>query len=142
LRTAGAPPVTVRTPGGKELTLDPHRLIPEPVLLQREGTPAYQVASLSDDIDFGVDLIVRGEDLLPSTAAQLHMARVLGLNAFLQARFVHHPLLSDATGNKLSKSRPQQANAHLEPDQQQLHAWRTWAEAQADLILRDAALRR
>lgn len=79
-------------------------LMGDPVLRQRNGRPAYQVASLSDDVDHGVTHVVRGEDLLPSTACQLHMAGLLGLTAFQQVRFVHHPLLRDAGGGKLSKS--------------------------------------
>lgn len=142
LRTADAPPVSARMLNGLEVLLDPHQLIPEPVLRQRNGAPAYQVASLSDDIDLGIDLIVRGADLLPSTAAQLHMARALGLHAFLDARFVHHPLLTDPEGRKLSKSQQDSGTAHLAPGPEQLCAWRVWAAEQADLNLRDPALRR
>lgn len=74
------------------------------VLRQRDGRPAYQLASLADDVDRGISIIVRGEDLLPSTACQLHIAGLLGLDLFSNARFVHHPLVRDAAGAKLSKS--------------------------------------
>lgn len=66
--------------------------------------PAYQIASLADDIDRNVSLIVRGADLLPSTAVQLHLASLLGLDHFLRISFWHHPLIKDEDGRKLSKS--------------------------------------
>jgi glutamyl-tRNA synthetase len=77
---------------------------PDPVVRQRNGRPAYQIASLSDDVGFHVDLIVRGSDLLPSTLVQLHIAKILDLREFTEARFLHHPLLTDGSGGKLSKS--------------------------------------
>ncbi|QQR87738.1 MAG: tRNA glutamyl-Q synthetase [Flavobacteriales bacterium] len=66
--------------------------------------PAYHVASLVDDHHFGISTVVRGEDLLPSTALQVHLAEVTGNTAFAQAHFLHHPLSTDAQGRKLSKS--------------------------------------
>lgn len=74
------------------------------VIRRRDGIVAYQVASLADDIDYGVDLIVRGEDLLPSTAAQLYLASSLGEEHFTRTTFYHHALLTDEHGHKLSKS--------------------------------------
>lgn len=76
----------------------------DPVVRQRNGRPAYQVASLADDERYGVDLVVRGEDLLPSSACQLYMASLLELEAFRQVRFLHHGLLRAKDGSKLSKS--------------------------------------
>jgi len=87
--------------------LSPARLINEPVLRQRAelgGRPSYQIASLCDDADHGITHIVRGEDLLASTACQLHLAERLGLEVFQRVRFLHHPLIADSTGAKLSKS--------------------------------------
>lgn len=74
------------------------------VVRRRDGIPAYQIASLADDVHFGVDTIIRGEDLLSSTASQLHLARLLGLENFLQNSFYHHKLIKDGSGAKLSKS--------------------------------------
>ena len=74
------------------------------VVRRRDGTPAYQVASLADDLHLGCNLLVRGLDLLPSSAAQLWLARHLPPNPFGQVNFHHHPLLTDAQGHKLSKS--------------------------------------
>jgi glutamyl-tRNA synthetase len=74
------------------------------VVRRRNGLPAYQVASLADDLHYGINLVVRGVDLLPSTAAQLFLAGQLPPNVFQTAVFYHHPLLRDERGQKLSKS--------------------------------------
>ncbi|MBK6775564.1 MAG: hypothetical protein IPG74_06840 [Flavobacteriales bacterium] len=84
-------------------------LIGDPVLRQRAAgnapvRPSYQIASLADDVHFRIDTIVRGEDLLPSTTLQVHLAGLLGLTAFTGAAFLHHPLSTDANGQRLSKS--------------------------------------
>jgi len=101
--------VEVRPWRGPVRVAQPFELLPDPVVLQREQDgrprrPAYQVASLADDVDHATTFIVRGQDLWPSTVLQLHMAAVLGFTTFSQVRFVHHPLLTDRSGNKLSKS--------------------------------------
>jgi glutamyl-tRNA synthetase len=51
-----------------------------------------------------VDLIVRGQDLFPSTLAQLDLARILGKERFAKTTFYHHPLLKGPDQSKLSKS--------------------------------------
>ncbi|OIO58962.1 MAG: tRNA glutamyl-Q synthetase [Alphaproteobacteria bacterium CG_4_10_14_0_2_um_filter_63_37] len=77
----------------------------DPVLWTRDDNPAYQLASLLADRDMGVNLVVRGEDLAPSTALQRSMAPLFGAERFAAGRFVHHPLLVGEDGEKLSKSR-------------------------------------
>lgn len=97
----------VEVPGfdGGSTTVDLAPMMQDPVILQREsGRPSYQVASLCDDVDRGITFIVRGEDLLPSTACQLLLARLLGEVAFARVLFHHHPLALGADGQKLSKS--------------------------------------
>lgn len=74
------------------------------VVRKKDGLPAYQLASVVDDLHFNVDVIVRGEDLWPSTVAQHFLARQLDEEKFSAIRFYHHPLLKTATGEKLSKS--------------------------------------
>jgi glutamyl/glutaminyl-tRNA synthetase len=74
------------------------------VVRKKDGFPAYQLASLVDDVHFGIDLVVRGEDLWPSTLVQLHLASLLGLKSFTQAAFYHHPLIMTGPDKKLSKS--------------------------------------
>lgn len=76
------------------------------VIWRRDRLPAYQLASLADDLADGTNLVVRGRDLLASSAAQLFLAHSLGGigRQFLQAAFLHHPLCPAADGRKLSKS--------------------------------------
>jgi glutamyl/glutaminyl-tRNA synthetase len=93
-----------RDPEGGAFELHPARDLGDFVLRRRDGAPSYQIASLADDEDAGINFIVRGLDLLPSTGAQLSLAASLGLEGFPQARFWHHALLLDDAGHKLSKS--------------------------------------
>jgi glutamyl-tRNA synthetase len=74
------------------------------VLRRRDGVPAYQIASLVDDLHFGITDVVRGADLEGSTQAQRFLAECLGARQFLNIHFLHHPLLLDGQGEKLSKS--------------------------------------
>jgi glutamyl/glutaminyl-tRNA synthetase len=107
-------PLRVRVPDNAEVTLEDLKHGPEIlrpgadmgdfVVWQRNGDPAYQLASLVDDEEYGTDLVVRGKDLLPSTGAQAWLAGLLGYPGFPAARFVHHGLILGADGGKLSKS--------------------------------------
>ncbi|HWB27068.1 MAG TPA: glutamate--tRNA ligase family protein [Chitinophagaceae bacterium] len=74
------------------------------VVKKKDGFPAYQLASLVDDLYFNVDFVVRGADLWASTLAQQYLATKLQRPAFGNITFHHHPLLSSPDGNKLSKS--------------------------------------
>ncbi|MBC8257715.1 MAG: tRNA glutamyl-Q synthetase [SAR324 cluster bacterium] len=75
------------------------------IIKRRDGLPAYQLASLVDDLDAGVTLVVRGQDLRTSTAAQLYLAKCLNEKKFPASRFVHHNLIKNDSGQKLSKSK-------------------------------------
>jgi glutamyl/glutaminyl-tRNA synthetase len=68
----------------------------------RHGHWTYQFAVTVDDMQDGVDLVVRGMDLLPSTGRQIALARLLGRPR--PPVFVHHPLILAPSGEKLSKS--------------------------------------
>lgn len=68
----------------------------------RLGQWTYQFAVVVDDFDQGVDLVIRGEDLLASTGRQLQLAQLLGRAQ--PPRFLHHPLITRDDGAKLSKS--------------------------------------
>lgn len=74
------------------------------IVRKKDGYPSYQLASLVDDMHFGISLIVRGADLWPSTLAQLFLAKLLVFSDFLSCKFYHHRLLLTASGRKLSKS--------------------------------------
>ena len=81
--------------------------MPDFVVRKKDGVAAYQLASVVDDLRLGTTLVVRGADLLPSTAAQLWLAAQLAeTSGFNPARiqFYHHGLLIDAAGHKLSKT--------------------------------------
>jgi len=85
---------------GTSLPLSMHYFI----VRKRGGFPSYQLASVVDDVYYGIDFIVRGADLWESTQAQLYLAELLGYDSFTRATFYHHPLLRDAACEKLAKS--------------------------------------
>lgn len=78
--------------------------MPDFVVRRRDGVPAYQVATIADDLHFGVTHVIRGADLQASTQAQQWLAEAAGLSAFAGIQFFHHPLIMGADGRKLSKS--------------------------------------
>lgn len=74
------------------------------ILWRKGGLPSYNFASLMDDKNLKTSLIVRGEDLKHSTNIQLQLAHILNIKTFLNAKFIHHKLLTHKNGTKLSKS--------------------------------------
>ena len=68
----------------------------------RHGQWTYQFAVVVDDWLQGVNLVIRGEDLLDSTGRQIQLARLLGRES--PPRFLHHALLMKTPTQKLSKS--------------------------------------
>ena len=79
-------------------------------LRRADGVFAYQLAVVVDDARMGVTEVVRGSDLLSSTARQLYLYRLLGLPA---QRFAHCPLLLAPDGRRLSKRDGDQSLEHL-----------------------------
>ena len=67
----------------------------------REGQWTYQFAVCVDDIEEGITHIVRGEDIRSSTARQIALMRLLGRET--PPLYLHHPLIVDPAGKKLSK---------------------------------------
>ena len=80
----------------------PERQCGDVLLRDRLGQWTYQFAVAVDDIRHGIDFVVRGEDLLPSTGRQRRLARMLGRDG--PVRYFHHPLVRDSSGSKLSKA--------------------------------------
>lgn len=70
------------------------------VVWRHDDVPAYQLAVVVDDAAMKITEVVRGADLLKSTARQLLLYRALGLQP---PQFFHCPLLTDATGVRLAK---------------------------------------
>lgn len=70
------------------------------VVWRRDGVPAYELAVVADDAAMGVTEVVRGADLLKSTARQLLIYRALGLAS---PAWAHAPLVCDAAGRRLAK---------------------------------------
>lgn len=72
------------------------------VIRRADGCWAYQLAVVVDDADQGVTDVVRGEDLLSSTARQIELQQALGLSA---VQYLHIGLILGNDGEKLSKQR-------------------------------------
>jgi glutamyl-tRNA synthetase/glutamyl-Q tRNA(Asp) synthetase len=83
-------------------TQEPAKQCGDVLARDRNGNYTYQFAVVVDDFDQGVDVVIRGEDLLESTGRQIRLARMLGRTS--PPRFLHHPLVAAADGRKLSKS--------------------------------------
>jgi glutamyl/glutaminyl-tRNA synthetase len=70
------------------------------VVWRHDDVPSYQLAVTLDDAAMRISEVVRGEDLLLSTARQLLLYRALGLEA---PGFYHCPLMINQTGQRLAK---------------------------------------
>ena len=72
------------------------------ILKRRDQIYAYVLAVTVDDAAQGITHIVRGADLLDNTPRQIYLQRLLGL---AEPRYAHVPVLTEADGGKLAKSR-------------------------------------
>jgi glutamyl-tRNA synthetase len=77
-------------------------VVDDVVLRRNDAVPAYNLAVVVDDGAQGIDQVVRGDDLLTSTARQIHLQQLLGLD---RPRYLHVPLVVDADGERLAKRR-------------------------------------
>jgi len=126
-----------RVQGRREQVLS--RDVGDFVLYRADGQFAYQLAVVVDDAAQGVTDVVRGADLIDSTARQIFLQRLLGLPT---PRYLHVPVAVNTAGEKLSKqtgaepldlSRPEQelrrALAFLGQPGDLAQARRTWTPA-------------
>lgn len=70
------------------------------IVWRKDDVPAYELAVVADDVAMGITEVVRGEDLLRSTARQLLVYRALGATPPV---WCHLPLVRDAGGKRLAK---------------------------------------
>ncbi|MCZ6478559.1 MAG: glutamate--tRNA ligase [Gemmatimonadetes bacterium] len=70
------------------------------VLLRSDGTPVYNLAVVSDDIEMGITLVLRGDDHLSNTPKQILLYRALGAPL---PTFAHVPMILGPDGRRLSK---------------------------------------
>ena len=99
-----------RVPDGEaieftDLNLGPQRFVAgvdfgDFVVWRRDGLPSYQLACVADDAAMGITEVVRGADLLKSTARQILLNRALGFN---NPEWFHCGLVVDESGKRLAK---------------------------------------
>ncbi|HEY1986991.1 MAG TPA: tRNA glutamyl-Q(34) synthetase GluQRS [Terracidiphilus sp.] len=99
-----------RVPDGEvvefdDLNLGPQRYVAgvdlgDFVVWRRDGVPSYQLACVADDAAMGITEVVRGADLLKSTARQILLNRALG---FKDPQWFHCRLIVDHNGRRLAK---------------------------------------
>jgi glutamyl-tRNA synthetase len=105
-RTAQRPPAMRLDAGAIEITFEDRMhgevrgVADDLVLFRGDGTPAYNLAVVTDDAEQGIGEVVRGDDLLHTTAAQILLTRLLEAPA---PRYAHVPLVLGPDGARLAK---------------------------------------
>ncbi len=85
--------------GGRRFTADPAEL-GDAILARKDAPASYHLACVVDDAEARVTLVVRGEDLRPSTPIQRLLQVLLGLP---EPNYLHHRLVTHADGRRLAK---------------------------------------
>lgn len=96
---------------------------PDFVVVRAGGVPLYTFTNPVDDALMGITHVLRGEDLMPSTARQLALYGALidaGVTAFVP-RFAHMPLVLGETGNKKLSKRDPKADLFLQREKGFIH---------------------
>ena len=78
----------------------PLNSVSDPIIIKPDGSYVYTFASVVDDINIGITHIIRGDDHITNTAAQIDMFRALSGKS---PKFAHVPLLSSIDGQDVSK---------------------------------------
>ncbi|WP_141735392.1 glutamate--tRNA ligase family protein [Oligoflexus tunisiensis] len=81
------------------------------LIRDRDGNWTYNFAVSLDDAAEDIDLVIRGQDLLPATGRQLQLRSIFGVTKPL--RFLHHPLIWESPERKLSKRDGSTSLRHL-----------------------------
>lgn len=105
-RKTGRPPaLRLRAQAARETVVDRlhgpvSEVVADPVMRRNDATASYELATVVDDADQGIDEVVRGDDLLDSTPRQAFLARALGLTP---PAYAHVPLVLGPDGQRLAK---------------------------------------
>lgn len=115
LRTSNTPHELTDLVAGRH-TCRVHEELGDFVVFKSDGTPAYQLAVVVDDLAMGISEILRGDDLLPSTFRQLELYRLLcsphtpcagagtrSVPTTMPPAFAHVPLVVGEDGRRLAK---------------------------------------
>jgi glutamyl/glutaminyl-tRNA synthetase len=94
-------------------------------LLREDGSPTYHLASVVDDIDFGITHVVRGNDHRPNEPLHGRLFEALGATP---PEFVHHGLILGPDGRKLAKRAPGGSVASLREEGIPAEAVRAYLE--------------
>jgi glutamyl-Q tRNA(Asp) synthetase len=70
------------------------------IIARKDAPASYHLSCVVDDAATGVNLVVRGADLRPSTPIQRLLQQLLGLP---EPRYLHHPLVTHQDGRRLAK---------------------------------------
>lgn len=93
-----------KTVGWNDLVRGPQTIqassLSDPILIRGDGSYLYTLPSVIDDVDFGVTHVIRGEDHVANTGAQIQVFEAIGDHV---PKFGHHNLLVAADGGRLSK---------------------------------------
>jgi glutamyl-tRNA synthetase len=102
-------------------------------LTRFDGTPAYQLACVVDDHSMGIDLVIRGDDLLASTPRQILVYQALHLKSV--PRFAHVPLVVGADGKRLAKRHGESRIAQFREagvSAERVVGWVAWRSGQVE----------
>jgi glutamyl-tRNA synthetase len=94
-------------------------------LFREDGSPTYHLASVVDDVDFGITHVVRGNDHRPNEALHRRLFEALGATP---PEFVHHGLILGPDGRKLAKRAPGATVASLRDEGIPAEAVRAYLE--------------